>query len=178
MQTDTTKKQKDPACCTKGGPCLRVPGQWIWLLLGIAIIGVLVAKHIEKKDPSAIIVDDVKAPLAEMVGGSNTVSTATERVAEDQALPVLMDLGAARCPNCKRMTVILEDLKKTYAGKLDVTFIDVFENAELARKHKISLIPTQIFFDAAGEELFRHEGFYGKEDILAKWKELGVELAE
>jgi thioredoxin 1 len=38
------------------------------------------------------------------------------------------------------------------------------------------VIPTQIFFDAEGKELFRHVGFFAKEDILAKWKELGVEL--
>jgi len=25
-----------------------------------------------------------------------------------------------------------------------------------------------------GNELFRHEGFYSKRDILGKWKELGV----
>ena len=25
-------------------------------------------------------------------------------------------------------------------------------------------------------ELFRHEGFMSREDILAKWKELGVDL--
>lgn len=38
------------------------------------------------------------------------------------------------------------------------------------------MIPTQIFFDAQGNELYRHVGFIGKEDILAKWKELGVDL--
>ena len=27
-------------------------------------------------------------------------------------------------------------------------------------------------------ELFRHEGFYGREDILAKWRELGVDLPD
>jgi hypothetical protein len=32
-------------------------------------------------------------------------------------------------------------------------------------------------YDAAGKELFRHEGFFGREDILAKWRDLGVELA-
>ena len=37
------------------------------------------------------------------------------------------------------------------------------------------MIPTQIFFDAESKELFRHVGFYGKEDILGKWKELGVD---
>jgi thioredoxin 1 len=38
------------------------------------------------------------------------------------------------------------------------------------------VIPTQIFYNAEGKELFRHVGFFGKEDILAKWKELGVKL--
>ena len=38
------------------------------------------------------------------------------------------------------------------------------------------VIPTQIFYDASGNELFRHTGFIAKEDILAKWKELGIEL--
>jgi hypothetical protein len=38
------------------------------------------------------------------------------------------------------------------------------------------VIPTQIFYDASGKERFRHEGFISKEDILSKWKELGVDL--
>ena len=45
-----------------------------------------------------------------------------------------------------------------------------------AKKYDVEMIPTQIFFDADGKELFRHTGFFSKEDILAKWKELDVEL--
>ncbi|MBU4212798.1 MAG: thioredoxin family protein [Verrucomicrobia bacterium] len=74
------------------------------------------------------------------------------------------------------MAPILEDLKKGYAGKFEVQFIDVWQNPDVGGKYRIRVIPTQIFYDAKGKELFRHEGFYGKEDILAKWKELGVEL--
>lgn len=74
------------------------------------------------------------------------------------------------------MAPILEDLKKTYAGKMDVQFIDVWENQEAGGQYGIKVIPTQIFYNAAGKELFRHEGFFGKEDVLAKWKELGIEL--
>ena len=44
----------------------------------------------------------------------------------------------------------------------------------LKQKYGVKMIPTQIFFDASGKELFRHEGFMSKEDILGKWKELGV----
>ena len=49
-------------------------------------------------------------------------------------------------------------------------------NPPAAEPYNINLIPTQIFFDAGGKELWRHEGFFAKADILAKWKELGVGL--
>jgi thioredoxin 1 len=41
----------------------------------------------------------------------------------------------------------------------------------------VRIIPTQIFFDSEGEELFRHEGFFSKEDILGKWKEFGMDIS-
>ena len=91
-------------------------------------------------------------------------------------LPRLVDLGAGKCIPCKKMAPILEELKKEQAGKLEVEFIDVWKDPEAGKPYRILMIPTQIFFDAKGKELFRHEGFYSKEDILTKWKELGVEL--
>lgn len=91
-------------------------------------------------------------------------------------LPRLVDLGADKCIPCKMMAPVLKELQKEYAGRLDVEFIDVWKDPAPGRHYKIQLIPTQIFFDASGKELFRHQGFFGKEDILAKWKELGVDL--
>jgi len=93
-------------------------------------------------------------------------------------LPKLVDLGAKSCIPCKKMAPILVELKKDYAGKFDVEFIDVSidDNLPLARKYKIKLIPTQVFLDAGGKELWRHEGFLGKEAILGKWKELGYKF--
>jgi thioredoxin 1 len=96
--------------------------------------------------------------------------------AESTKLPKLVDLGADKCIPCKAMAPILKELKTEYAGRMDVEFIDVWKNPDAGKAHKIKLIPTQIFFDASGKERFRHEGFYGREDILAKWKELGVNL--
>ena len=86
-----------------------------------------------------------------------------------------MDLGADKCVPCKMMAPILEELKTEFAGKFTVDFIDVWKNPDAGTEYGIKLIPTQIFFAADGTELFRHEGFYGREDILAKWRELGVE---
>jgi thioredoxin 1 len=91
-------------------------------------------------------------------------------------LPRLVDLGADKCIPCKMMAPILEELKKDYVRTLSVEFIDVWKEPDRAKEYGIKIIPTQIFFDASGKELFRHEGFFSKEDILGKWKEFGINL--
>jgi thioredoxin 1 len=100
----------------------------------------------------------------------------TMEVVESKKLPRLVDLGADKCIPCKMMAPILEELSAEYKDKLQVDFIDVWKNPQEGPKYKIRVIPTQIFFDASGKELFRHEGFFSKEDILAKWKKFGVNL--
>ena len=94
--------------------------------------------------------------------------------APEKKLPRLLDLGAKKCIPCKMMAPLLEELAKDYKGRLDVEFIDVWENPGAAEKHGIQSIPTQIFYDADGKEFFRHVGFYPKEDILAKFKDKGI----
>jgi thioredoxin len=91
-------------------------------------------------------------------------------------LPKLIDLGADKCIPCKMMAPILDELKKDYAGKMEVEFIDVWKNKEQASRYGVRMIPTQIFYAADGKELFRHSGFIGKEDILAKWRDLGFDF--
>ena len=93
-----------------------------------------------------------------------------------KGLPAMVDLGSDQCIPCKMMAPILEELKAGFVDKLQVNFLDVRKYPALATVYGIQVIPTQIFYDASGKELFRHEGFYAKEDILAKWKEFGVDL--
>jgi thioredoxin len=91
--------------------------------------------------------------------------------------PTLIELGSDTCIPCKLMAPILDELKNEYAGSMDVRFLDVHKNLDLTAQYRINVIPTQIFYDASGQERFRHEGFFSKEDILAKWKDLGVDLS-
>ena len=113
------------------------------------------------------------ALLASMVAAATNAPTVAPQT---KALPKLLDLGAGKCIPCKMMAPILEEMKKDYAGTLEVEFIDVWKNPDAGKQYAIEVIPTQIFFDATGKELFRHIGFYAKADILAKWNELGVDL--
>lgn len=89
-------------------------------------------------------------------------------------LPKLLDLGATKCIPSKMMAPVLVGLKQEYAGKMKVEFIDVWQNETAGKQYGVEMIPTQIFYDATGKELFRHTGFFSKAAILAKWQELGV----
>jgi thiol-disulfide isomerase/thioredoxin len=91
-------------------------------------------------------------------------------------LPMLLELGSQGCPPCRQMMPILDELKAGYADKFHVRYIDVWQDRAAGRKYGVTMIPTQIFFDRNGKELFRHVGFYPKKDILATWKKLGVKL--
>lgn len=87
---------------------------------------------------------------------------------------VMIDLGATECVPCKMMAPILEELKKEYAGRAEIIFIDVWKDPDQARKYGIRAIPTQIFFNAEGREVHRHTGFMDKKSIMDILSRLGV----
>jgi len=91
-----------------------------------------------------------------------------------KGMVTLVDLGANACIPCKMMAPILEKLEKVYQGKAAVVFVDVWKNPAGAEPFKIRVIPTQIFFDKKGKEVYRHEGFMSEKDIVAVLKKLGV----
>jgi len=139
-------------------------------ILVAAVCGVIIYKHNKKAD----------SVPSEAQSGENSVPQLTKITNQEgtKALPRLVDLGSGTCILCKMMAPILEEFKKEYAGIFNVNFIDIHKNPDQVDKYNIRVIPTQIFFDASGKELFRHEGFFSKEDILAKWAELGVQLSK
>lgn len=100
---------------------------------------------------------------------------AAEEGVVGSGLPVLLELGSPKCPHCRRMTLILKELKAEYAGKFEIRYIDVWKDRAAGMKYGVR-VPTQIFLDSSGREVFRHVGFYSKKDILAAWKRLGVKL--
>lgn len=87
----------------------------------------------------------------------------------------MVDLGAKKCIPCKMMAPILEELQKEYSERAAIVFIDVWVDPDAGREFGIRAIPTQIFFDAEGKEVGRHEGFLDKASIVAELQKLGVE---
>jgi len=112
----------------------------------------------------------------------HAVTSSSEEVAtpndsldvKSQNLPILTDLGRGTCKACKMMLPILQELQKEYEGKAVIKIIDIRYDPKPAREYNIRLIPTQIFFDAKGKEIYRHEGFMDKASIEQKLEEIGV----
>ena len=87
----------------------------------------------------------------------------------------MVDLGAKKCIPCKMMAPILEELQSEYRERAAVIFIDVWENPEAAPRFSVRAIPTQIFYDAQGKEVTRHEDFLDKQSIVSMFTKLGVQ---
>lgn len=106
-----------------------------------------------------------------------TVTVTAQEFAEVPAKGKLtmVDLGAKKCVPCKMMAPILKKLEKAYEGKAEIVFIDVWEDRSQASRFKITAIPTQIFFDKNGEEVYRHVGFLDEKSIIRQLTKMGAE---
>ena len=91
-------------------------------------------------------------------------------------LPKMWDFGSEQCIPCKTMLGILTPMIKDYEGRVDVRIINVNVEKELTRQFRISVIPTQVFMDAEGKELFRHIGVYPRDSIEAKFREFKMPI--
>jgi len=85
-----------------------------------------------------------------------------------------IELGADRCIPCRQMQPIMREIAAEYPNQVLVVFYDVWKNPAPAEYYKIQLIPTQVFIDEQGHEIFRHVGFFPKEEIVKFLKEHGV----
>jgi thioredoxin 1 len=86
----------------------------------------------------------------------------------------MVDLGADRCVPCKMMAPIIAKVKKDYEDRAAIIFLDVWKDPGLGKKFGIRAIPTQIFYDRDGKEVFRHLGFMDEKSMVATLQKLGV----
>lgn len=86
----------------------------------------------------------------------------------------MIDIGSKKCVPCKMMEPIMEKMEKAYRGKAAIIFIDIRENEDPIQRFDIRIIPTQIFFDKDGREVFRHIGFMSEEAIVKQLRKMGV----
>jgi thioredoxin 1 len=88
--------------------------------------------------------------------------------------PTLVDFGANSCQPCRLMRPVLKEIDKEYSTKAQILVLDVYKYQKLASEYKVVFIPTLVFFDSKGKEVFRHVGVLEKEQIISKLKEIGM----
>ena len=79
---------------------------------------------------------------------------------------VMLELGSVGCIPCEQMKPVMQKLRDTYKGKLDVLFIDVRRDRPSSLRFGVTVIPTQVFLDKRGKEFHRHVGFYDFDEIV------------
>lgn len=139
------------------------------LLLGVAVmLAAATSRQRQAAEPDLL-------GLAASAGAAND-PIPTGYGPSTAGVPRLVAIGAGECIPCKAMAPIRADLRREYQGVLAVDFYDVWKKPAAARHFGTRVIPTLIFYDAAGRELGRREGYVGKADILATWASWGVVL--
>lgn len=142
------------------------------LIIVILVLGVLAAALALKQGnrssqpaPVAVQPPSVEAPQAANEADDSSASSLK---------PMFIDLGSTTCIPCLQMVPVMDSLRARYGDALVVRFINVNENHEAAREFDIQIIPTQVLIDTKGKEVFRHEGFWAEDEIVAKLEELGL----
>ena len=137
----------------------------LFLLALVLFLNIFCEQGSDQKDP---------APKEAAAAGTVLV-TNNLNLDFSRHLITFIELGADKCIPCKAMQPIMKEIAAQYKGKVQVVFYDVWKDPEPARKYGIQLIPTQVFIDKNGKEVFRHVGLFPKDELVAFLKKQGVD---
>jgi thioredoxin 1 len=89
-----------------------------------------------------------------------------------QTQPQLYEFDRKLCPVCRKSELIIQEVKNLYPGQFAVRRLYIDEHEPMFRQYRVAVVPTQVFVDPAGKEVFRHEGVFLKDQLIQKLREL------
>ena len=89
-----------------------------------------------------------------------------------KVLPKILEFDRKLCPICQASERVILAVKDRYPGQFGVEKLYMDEADYLFRRYKVAIVPTQVFLNAAGQEVARHEGVYKEEVLIRKLREL------
>lgn len=92
-----------------------------------------------------------------------------------QGKPTIAEFGADTCRTCQEMAKVLQQLEQNYGEQLSVAHVNIVKEPDYASKYRIMLMPTQVFYDAKGQETGRHMGALTQQEIL---EALGIQAGK
>ncbi|MDD5563021.1 MAG: thioredoxin family protein [Thermoanaerobaculaceae bacterium] len=125
-------------------------------------------------------------PLLVLVSAGLTAGPAPQRAPVPAATPqelasllgsgtwVIMEFGGEHCIPCMHMQPVLQDLRDAVGAKAVIRNFWIQDHPDVAERHKIMLMPTQVVFNPKGEEVFRHMGYFPPAEFQAALQKLGI----
>jgi len=82
-------------------------------------------------------------------------------------LITFLEFGATGCISCRKMEIVMKEIKEKYPQKVNVKFYNILlpENQDLMKYFGIAAIPTQVLLDSNGNEVFRHTGYFSTAEL-------------
>jgi thioredoxin 1 len=144
--------------------------------LAVALAGSGCGSGVAQRDSPAPDSSKPQNVAAKSEATAESLVLVTDRLDIDfsKHIVTFLELGADKCIPCKAMQPIMKEVAAEFAGQVQVVFYDVWKNPEPGRKYNIQLIPTQVFIDKTGREIFRHMGLFPKDELVAFLKKQGV----
>lgn len=102
-----------------------------------------------------------------------TVTAWAQSRTPPESRPAIYEFARKLCPICKEMEQVLKEVQGQYGHQLEVRILHIDEEEYLFRRYHVAIVPTQVFLDASGKEVFRHEGLFPRKQLLQKLRELG-----
>ncbi len=90
-------------------------------------------------------------------------------VAEQAPLPVLLDLWAPWCGPCRMVSPTLEELARTFAGRIKLVKVNIDTAPQIAQRFQVQAVPTLILLDR-GNVVARQAGA-APAPLLSTWLE-------
>jgi thioredoxin 1 len=99
-----------------------------------------------------------------------TAETFNELVLRSE-VPVLVDFWAEWCGPCRQLAPVVEALAGEVGDRFRIAKLNVTGNEDLARAHRVTGLPTLLFFKG-GQEVDRVVGTTSKDRLKAKLEAL------
>lgn len=90
-----------------------------------------------------------------------------------QGKPIMVEVGSTHCYACQEMGNLLHS-RMQQKPQSKIFFVDINKEREAAGALKIQMIPTQIIYDAKGQEIERHIGGMSAEELEVFLSKQGI----
>jgi thioredoxin len=105
-----------------------------------------------------------KTPISPVAGPIEADPETFEEVTRGAKVPVLVDFWAAWCGPCRALAPVVDEIAKSYQGKLKVAKMDVDRNTATPQRYGVRGIPTLLVFKG-GQVQEQIVGYVPKETI-------------